>query len=101
MNETDDDPADPRTYVEVLDFTPAGVTRFADFLALHAPALEPSALALECLGGLEEQINRGAAAEWTLAREWTLEGAAATFQALDGDLVLHAEVLPVRSDSHE
>lgn len=88
------EPDTPETYVQVIDFTPAGADRLAAFLKAHGRAdLNPDAYRLECLGVLEERINAGESAAWELAGHLTPEGASATFTATDDDLILDAVIL--------
>lgn len=83
------------TYVEVIDFTPAGAYRFTAFLLGHArPDVNPDAYRLECLGVLEEQINGGAPAVWTLPASLAVNGEPAEFIAADDDLILDPVKLP-------
>lgn len=88
------EPDTPETYVQLIDFTPAGAGRFAAFLKDHGRAdLNPDAYRLECLGVLEERINAGEPAAWELAGHLTAEGSPAAFTATDDDLILDAVIL--------
>ncbi|MDR1709118.1 MAG: hypothetical protein LBS70_05300 [Candidatus Accumulibacter sp.] len=79
----------PETYVQVIDFTPAGADKFDIFMAKHAlPGINSRAYRLECLGVIEERINGGETAEWELVKPLSADGGAATFRAIEDDLIL-------------
>jgi len=89
-----DTPETPETYVQVIDFTPAGAGRFTAFLSAHGRAdLNPDACRLECLGVLEERINADESADWVMVGHLPAEGVPAVFTATDDDLILDAVVL--------
>jgi hypothetical protein len=54
------------TYTEVLDFTPQGARRFAEFMAARAPQFPIETYTLEALGVLEDCLNAEAPLFWVL-----------------------------------
>ena len=79
------------TYQQIHDFTPAGVGKFADFIAEHAkPELDAGMHKLECLGVIEDNLNSPSAGPlaWELAAASAADDRAHTFAAELDDLII-------------
>jgi hypothetical protein len=89
----------PETYAQIIDFTPLGGERFAQFIEKYGRSgLDPDSFRLECLGMLEERVNDGGPVSWTLLAEFAANGESADFVATEDDLIIEVIVL---AQAHE